>query len=88
MAVGHSRRFGINRIDLWSLDVEGAELQVLKAMDFSRVKVNALVVELDGRNKTRDDEIHNLLTSKGLVRQPSEEIRNGYYVHKDYLSGI
>lgn len=41
-------RFGIDRIDLWSLDVEGAELEVLKTVDFSRLRVNAMVVEVGG----------------------------------------
>ena len=39
-------RFGIESIDLWSLDVEGAELEVLETVDFSRLRVNAMVVEV------------------------------------------
>ena len=30
-------RLGLRRIDLWSLDVEGAELEVLHTVDFSQV---------------------------------------------------
>lgn len=37
-------RLGIDTIDLFSLDVEGAELAVLQSLDFSRLRVNTLVV--------------------------------------------
>lgn len=35
-------RFGVGSVDLWSLDVEGAELEVLKTVDFGRFQVCSL----------------------------------------------
>jgi hypothetical protein len=32
-------------VDLWSLDVEGAELAVLSTFDFKKVTVNVWIVE-------------------------------------------
>lgn len=42
------RRFGVDTIDLWTLDVEGGELSVLQTVDFERLRVGVLVVETDG----------------------------------------
>ncbi len=41
-------RFGVDTIDLWTLDVEGGELSVLETVDFERLRVGVLVVETDG----------------------------------------
>ena len=37
-------------IDFMTVDVEGAEMLVLNTVDFTRVGVKILVVELDGGN--------------------------------------
>lgn len=41
-------RFGVDTIDLWTLDVEGGELSVLETVDWERLRVGVLVVETDG----------------------------------------
>lgn len=38
-------RYGIATVDLWSLDVEGAELEVLKTVDFNRFYAHAIMIE-------------------------------------------
>lgn len=54
-------------IDYLSIDTEGSELRILSAFDFSKYLVRTLTVE---HNYTADrDRIHELLTSKGLVRK-------------------
>lgn len=86
-------RLGITHVDLWSLDVEGAELAVLETVDFSRMTINAMVVETDGINATKDGQVVELLTNAGFVaaeRGPNRArwTRNGqntFFVHKDYL---
>lgn len=42
------RRYGVNEIDFWSLDVEGGELDVLQSIDFTKLSVGVLMVETDG----------------------------------------
>lgn len=36
---------GRERVDLWSLDVEGHEISILKAVNFTEVQVEVLLVE-------------------------------------------
>ena len=50
-------------IDLWSLDVEGAELQVLQSIDFRRVAVHVIIIE---RNH-HDREIEQVLVKAGFM---------------------
>jgi len=71
---------GVRRIHFFSLDVEGAELKVLKTLDFSRVQIDVLVVEADfvtnanagGAVKELDQkikEVRDLVTTVGGMRQ-------------------
>ena len=53
-------------VDLFSLDVQGAELEVLATFDWARVEVGLLVVELDGVNRTKDALARALLRARGL----------------------
>lgn len=47
--------------------MEGAELAVLETVDFSRMTINAMVVETDGINATKDGQVVELLTNAGFV---------------------
>ncbi|KAK9817364.1 hypothetical protein WJX74_004113, partial [Apatococcus lobatus] len=58
-------KFGVTEIDFWSLDVEGAELQVLQTFDFSSVRINVVCIEADGHNSARDQEVIELMQSHG-----------------------
>jgi hypothetical protein len=55
--------------------VEGAELEVLKTVDFSRLKVRVMMVELDGHNKEKDAAVVQLLRDAGfdVVPKRSDE---------------
>lgn len=55
---------GLSHVDIFSLDVEGAELAVLETMDWD-VPVCIWVIELDGKDKQKDQGVRDLLTSKG-----------------------
>ncbi|MEM6905085.1 MAG: FkbM family methyltransferase, partial [Pseudomonadota bacterium] len=54
----------LNEIDFISLDVEGAELDVLGAFPFDEFRVTAWTVE----NNTYNPEIPKLMRSKGYKR--------------------
>lgn len=41
---------GIRHVDVWVLDVEGAELLVLRGMDFTTIQVRAILVETSDQN--------------------------------------
>ena len=46
-------QFGVTHVDFFSLDVEGGELQVLQTLDWSRITMDVIVVETDGKNKSK-----------------------------------
>ena len=58
--------FGIAHVHVWVLDVEGAELQVLQAVDFSSVTFDVIVIEADGSNSTKDAGVIAFLTQRGF----------------------
>ncbi|KAI7842781.1 hypothetical protein COHA_003527 [Chlorella ohadii] len=60
-------RFGVKHIDFWSLDVEGAELAVLKAFDFSQVTVDVIVAETSGDDPAKDEAVCAILANNGFV---------------------
>eukprot|EP00039_Didymoeca_costata_P002599 m.61374 g.61374 ORF g.61374 m.61374 type:complete len:525 (+) comp11403_c0_seq4:229-1803(+) len=59
---------GLDHIDIFSLDVEGGELSVLKTFDFD-VPVCVFVVELDFTDPQKDESVRELLRSKGFRKR-------------------
>jgi len=53
--------FHIKHIDLWILDVEGAEESVLSAVDLTRLDVDVIVVESDGTWPEKDAAVRDIL---------------------------
>lgn len=76
-------KFGVHHIDLWSLDVEGAELQVLETFDFSTVMVDVIVIEADGHDAAKDEAVIDLLKSKGYIYH-GHVARNDWFVHESF----
>jgi hypothetical protein len=54
-------------IDFFSLDAEGAELQVLRGLDFDKYKINCILVE-HNMEKTKRRYIREFLIPKGYRR--------------------
>lgn len=81
-------RLRIHHIDMWSLDVEGAELLVLEAFDFKRVTINVIVVEVDCNNNARDAAIESLLVKNGFSKLFHQHCKNAYFVSKRFLPFI
>ena len=81
------RALGVNHINFWVLDVEGAELEVLHAMDFSAIRVDVMVVELDGSNLPKDNACRALLDKAGFEVVGSWQgsaSRNNWFVNRAY----
>lgn len=57
---------GIHRIDVFVLDVEGGEEEVLKGMDFKKIKVHIVVIENDGHDENRDLRKIGILKKNGF----------------------
>ena len=57
---------GIDHVDVFILDVEGGEFEVLKTMDWA-VKVNLWVVELDGSDPEKDESVRRELLKHGYA---------------------
>ena len=59
-------RAGVERIDFWSIDVEGGELMVLETMDWE-IPVHTIFIELRGEKPEKDMACRWLLRAKGFV---------------------
>lgn len=51
-------------VDYLSLDVEGHEMAVLRGVDWEKVRINVITVEVSGDTR---EVIHDFLTEKGFV---------------------
>lgn len=58
-------KFDIHRIDLFSIDVEGAELEVLETFDWN-ITVWIVLIELDGHNPEKDESCRSVLRRNGF----------------------
>ena len=79
-------KLGIFHIDLFSLDVEGAELEVLRTLDLSTLSIKTLVIEMDNSNKLKDARVLDTVQGHGFVRANANEAGNGYFIHSSFLS--
>jgi FkbM family methyltransferase len=68
----------ITHIDLCSIDTEGAELTVLKTIDFSKVKIECLTIE----NNFQETTIQNYLQDKGYILLTKLEF-DDIYIHRE-----
>lgn len=55
-------RYGIDKVDYLSIDIEGGELEVLKSINFSKIDIDLITVE----NNYNDEEIKHFLKQKGF----------------------
>lgn len=80
---------GITHIDFFSLDVEGGEYMVLDTFDFS-VRVNYWVIELSGRNNTKDNYVKNLLIKNGYINcyLPKRRVNEACYYDPNYYTKV
>ena len=56
----------INKIDFFSLDVEGHEYNVLNSIDFSKTIIDVILVEMIGEDEKKD-KIRKFLKDKNYI---------------------
>jgi hypothetical protein len=77
---------GNPRIDLFSLDIEGAEFRVLQTLPWDKVDIRVILVEVDHLGKIFEGnlaEFEAFLTSKGYKFHQSIDIDN-VYIKNDF----
>ena len=57
----------INYIDFFSLDVEGGELDVLNTIDFSKIEMYLICIELDNHNEDKNKKCREILQKNGFT---------------------
>lgn len=80
------RRQGIKKIDFLNIDVEGAELEILKSLDFEFFKPSVIAVEIHGNNLEeclKTDEVR-LILERGYQFVGSAVITQ-FFVRKDEI---
>lgn len=77
----------IDHIDYLSLDVEGHEINVLKGIDFSAVRINVLTIENNPSycKKIGDDTIRKIMIENNYIFWGRIMWLDDIYVHKDYM---
>lgn len=79
--------FGITHIDLWVLDVEGAEEEVLASVDLSgssSLTVDVITIELDGTHLDKDERCVAILKQAGYTLYKRVQ-RNHWYVRPGFV---
>ena len=69
--------------DFFSLDIEGAEFEALRSLDFNRVGFGIILIECDGTNVLKNMAVRAFLTSKGY-QFIDDRARSCWFVHPDF----
>jgi FkbM family methyltransferase len=79
---------GITHIDYMSIDVEGHELNVLKGIDFDKVRVNVLTIENNSEpNRVNgDNRIRNIMIKNNYIFWGRIVEMDDIYVHRDFYN--
>ena len=56
---------GVVRVQLFSLDVEGAELIVLETIDFRAIEIDVFLIEMDEHDPVKNWKIRTLMRNLG-----------------------
>jgi FkbM family methyltransferase len=77
----------IIHIDYMSIDVEGHELNVLKGIDFNKVRINVLTIENNNPNNPHygDNDIRNIMFINNYILWGRISGLDDIFVHKDFI---
>jgi hypothetical protein len=73
---------GIVEIDFFSLDIEGAELEAIASIDFTRVSIHVLVVEADEHNPDKNEAVRDILRRNDFELFTDVVPRSDLFVNK------
>lgn len=76
------KELNVKHVDLWILDTEGAEESVLKGTDFNAVHFNAVAMECDEHDISKNERKTSILEKNGFKCTLVE--RNCMCKHQDY----
>ena len=81
-------REGITHIDYMSIDIEGHELNALKGIDFNKVRINVLTIEVSTfANSIQEiEEIRQLMRENDYILWGIIVGLDDIYVHKNFLN--
>ena len=71
--------------DFFSLDIEGAELDALFSLDYSRVGFGIIFVEADGHNKMKNNALRTFLEQQGYTFLWSKD-RSDWFINNNFHS--
>jgi hypothetical protein len=74
-----------NFFDFWSLDVEGAELEVLSSVNFSEVAFGVILVEIGEGQPIKTMSIRTLSSQQGYLHLDNA-LRSAWFVNKDFAN--
>ena len=74
----------VNHVDLWILDVEGAEESVLLGTNFKDVRINSILMECGAHHKTKNERMMTMLEKEYEYICGTVE-RNCFCRHKDMV---
>lgn len=77
------RSVGLTHFNLWILDVEGAEFQVLQSIDWSVLSFDVICAEASLASPGKNVAVIDTLEAQGF-RWITRFERNDWFVHKDY----
>lgn len=75
----------LKRIDLWVLDVEGAELAVLESVDWNKISISTIIMEEDGTSPEKNQKKLDVLTRNGFSCRMSASNADALCTHKSFI---
>lgn len=75
----------VDYFDFFSVDVEGAEMEVLRSIDYTQVGFGVILVEADAHNELKNLAVKSLIESKGYTFEMDYH-RSYWFINKDFWS--
>ena len=77
---------GVTKIDFMSIDVEGAELEVVRSLNFTTVDVSVVIIEADSHNVEKNDAVRRLMIGAGFEFIPGVIRGSDLFVNDRHVS--